>query len=210
MTIAADTLRPVIGLTGGLGSGKTQASGILQELGACIIDADLLTHQALGPGSELLETVERVFGSAVLCDRGGLNRAALAEIVFADAQARARLEEIVHPAVRRLFLKELRERRPRTTGDLFFFSAPLLYESRVPYPEIRRVLVISAPEELCLRRVMASRGYSHQEAQRRFHAQLSPEIKASRADWIIVNDGTLADLRARISAFYADLKNSMG
>jgi dephospho-CoA kinase len=198
----------IVGLTGSIGSGKSQVADLFKELGAELIDADLLAREAVGLGSAALAQIERVFGSSVITNSGELDRAALAKLVFSDEHLRTALEDIVHPHVRRLFLDRLSrfKSKPRSDIDrLVIYVVPLLFESRYPYPEIENTVVVSAARETCIARIMSRDHCSREQAQLRHDSQLPNAEKEKRADWVIHNEGTLEQLRERVTSVYRSI-----
>lgn len=183
-----------VGLTGGIGSGKSEVARMLHALGACIIDTDRLAREAVAPGSDALREIAREWPSAVGEDC--LDRAALAQIVFADPQARERLNAIVHPHVRRLAEENERYAKP---GQLVVHVVPLLFETG--YDErVDKTIIVVAPLELRLRRLMERDRMSEDHARSRMAAQIDPEDARKRADYVIENDGDLAYLRAQVAS----------
>jgi dephospho-CoA kinase len=193
----------VIGLTGGIATGKSTFAAALRALGAPVIDADALARQAVARGSPGLAEVVRAFGEEVLAPSGELDRKKVAARVFADAGGRARLEAIVHPAVRRAAQDEL-ERLARAGHALAFQDIPLLYENGLDRA-MDLVVVVYAPRERQLERLAARDGLSRAEAEARLAAQLPVEEKAARADVLVVNLGTVEELRAKAGPLLADL-----
>ena len=186
-----------VGLTGGIGSGKSAVASIFGELGAFIVDTDRLAREAVAPNSDGLRDVARLWPQAV---RGGhLDRAALAEIVFRDASARERLNAIVHPHVRRLALECEQNAAP---GQIVVHVVPLLFETGYAAICDRTVLVV-APLDLRLARVLARDGIDKAHARARMAAQMAPEEARARADYVIENDADFAALNERARAVYA-------
>jgi dephospho-CoA kinase len=184
-----------VGLTGNIASGKSVVAGVWKALGAPLIDADLLARRAVEPGTPALRAIAERWGAAVLSADGALDRAGLREIVFRDPGERRRLEEIVHPAVAALRDREYerleREGRPVVVADI-----PLLFEAGLA-PEFDLVVLVDAPEETRRARIVRHRGLTAEEADRMIAAQLPAADKRARADLVIENDGTLAELEAR-------------
>ncbi|NLF25831.1 MAG: dephospho-CoA kinase [Deltaproteobacteria bacterium] len=180
----------VVGLTGSLASGKSEAAEFFRKLGVPIIDADVLAREASAPGTSGLALIKEHFGHEVLSADGSLNRQALARIVFADDKKRMLLEQILHPEVRSLFLKKLATLSAQTTSQPQFvlFVVPLLFESHILYPEVSKVITISAPKPLCIARAIARNNCSPQEAEQRYQAQLPIQEKELKSDWVIHNN----------------------
>lgn len=188
-----------VGLTGGIGAGKSAVARSLSAHGAVVIDADVLAREAVAPGTDGLAQVVEAFGSQVLSTDGALDRARLARVVFADPAARARLNAIVHPVVGRLF-----EQRAAAApaGSVVVHDVPLLAENGLG-PNYRLVLVVEAPLSARLAR-LAGRGMSEQEARRRIAAQAGDAQRRAVADVIIVNDGTLRQLDERVARVWRE------
>lgn len=193
----------IVGLTGGIGSGKTAASDLFAGLGVEIIDADVIARAALEPGSPLLDDVYEHFGSHLELSNGQLNRAALRELVFNQPEEKRWLEELVHPWVREEVIKKLQA----ATGDYLILSSPLLIESHQDQ-WVDRILVIDLPEPLQIERT-CSRDNNQQELVRKIMAnQLSREARLSKADDVIDNSRGLNELKKQVEywhAFYQQL-----
>ncbi len=181
---------PLIALTGGIASGKSTIARRLAEHGAVVVDADAIVRDVQAPGSPVLERIEDTFGEHVIAADGALDRAALAAIVFEDADARERLNAIVHPAVRvesqRRFERALAERPER----LVVYDVPLLVEARVedPWDEI---VVAHAPAPIRAARLRDLRGLSEEQAASRIAAQVPDEQRLALADVVIDTSGSI-------------------
>lgn len=182
-----------IGLTGGVGSGKSTVATMLAAKGALVIDADALAREVVAPGSEGLAEVVSAFGSDVLADDGSLNRAALAEIVFADGQARARLNAITHP---RIAARTAELMAQATAGQVVVHDVPLLVENNLA-PAYDLVVVVEADKQTRLTR-LAGRGMPNEEAQRRMDSQASDADRRAVADVVIVNNGSPEELQRAV------------
>jgi dephospho-CoA kinase len=189
-----------IGLTGGIGSGKTEVTKRLAELGAFVIDYDALARQAVAPGSAGLAAVAAEFGPVLAAD-GSLDRAKLAAIVFADPDALRRLEEIVHPAVFRLALAAEAALPP---DAVVVHAVPLLAELGLAQ-HFDKVVVVDAPYCDRFERVRARDGLTREQARLRFDVQAKRQDRLDIADHVIVNDSTLEALRAQADALYERL-----
>ncbi len=172
---------------------------MLQEMGAFVIDADELAREAVGPGSPALLDIEREWPQAIA--RGALDRAKMAEIVFADPQARERLNAIVHPHVRRLGAERERAAAP---GQLVVHVVPLLFETGFAR-SVDRTILVTAPLEERVRRVMRRDATDEANVRARAAAQIDPVDARVRADDVIENDGDLERLRERTRALYRAL-----
>jgi dephospho-CoA kinase len=185
-----------VGLTGGIGSGKSEVARVFAELGAYIIDTDELAREAVAPNSDGLLMIMHVWPQFV---RGGaLDRAALAEVVFSDPQALARLNEIVHPFVRRL----AKEREANAKPDqLIVHVVPLLFESGY-IDMVDKSVVVVAPDEERIARVVQRDGVDADHVRARMATQMDPRDARARADYVIENDGDVAHLREQTRAVY--------
>lgn len=191
----------VIGLTGGIGTGKSTVSRLLREMGVTVVDADEAARAVQAKGAEGLRLIVEEFGPEVLTPGGELDRARLAGVVFEDPEARRRLNDIVHPLVRRWMAERQVEAEER--GDpVVVLDIPLLYESRGD-AAFDAVLLVYAPKELQVRRLVEQRGMTEQEALARIAAQMPIEDKRRRTPHVIDNTGSLDDLRAEVRRAWA-------
>lgn len=180
-----------VGLTGGIAAGKSAVAAELERCGALLVDSDALARLVLEPGTEGLDAVRDVFGDRVIAPDGSLDRAALASIVFADAAERERLNRIVHPRVRRMAREIVAQAGP---DAVVVQDVPLLVETGQA-DAFDLVVVVQAPHEERIRRMVEDRGMSRQDAEARIAAQATDEQRAAVADVVIVNDGDLERLR---------------
>jgi dephospho-CoA kinase len=193
----------VVGLTGGIGSGKSAALERFRELGAVVIDSDDVAREVVAPGTDGLAAVLARFGPSVVRVDGTLDRPMLASIVFSDDAARADLEAITHPLVR----AEVRRRVSAAPSDSIVVNAvPLLVETGIA-GEYDRVVVVESPEEQRVSRLVRSRGMSREEALARMAAQASDDARRAVAWRVIVNDGSLDDLRSAVDEVWAALQS---
>ena len=182
-----------VGLTGGIGSGKSAVAALLVARGAVLIDADELAREAVKPGTDGLGDIVKCFGEEVLTGSGELDRPKLAAIVFADPAARRQLDGIVHPRVGALMGERLAALA--ATDQVVVLDIPLLVEAggRNRY-EMAGVLVVDTPVETALERLIAIRGMSREDAEARVAAQASRTDRLRQADYVILNVGTLEEL----------------
>jgi dephospho-CoA kinase len=192
----------LVGLTGGIGSGKSTVARLLEKRGAVVFDADLLAREAVEPGTPGHAAVIERFGADVLAPGGELDREALASIVFADPSARRDLEEIVHPEVRRLFAEG--SEAYRDTDSVVVFSAPLLVETGM-HTAFEILVVVSATVATQIERLMRQRGMSESSIRARIEAQAPLEDKAAVADFLVDNEGTLDELESQVDRLWNDL-----
>lgn len=189
-----------IGLTGGIGAGKTAVAGRFAELGALVVDADALAREVVAAGTPGLAAVVAEFGPRVLGPGGELDRPALARLVFGDEEARGRLNGIVHPLVRRR-AAELIGAAP--AGSVVVQDVPLLVETGLA-DGFDLVVVVEAPPRLRIERLARDRGMTAQEVGARMAAQASDEQRRAVADVVLVNDGDLETLRAAVDRLWAE------
>jgi len=192
----------LVGLTGGIGSGKSTVARLLEKRGAVVFDADLLAREAVEPGTPGHASVIERFGADVLAPGGELDREALASVVFADPSARRDLEEIVHPEVRRLFAEG--SEAYRDTDRVVVFSAPLLVETGM-HTAFEILVVVSATVATQIERLMRQRGMSESSIRARIVAQAPLEDKAAVADFLVDNEGTLDELESQVDRLWSDL-----
>jgi len=181
----------LVGLTGGIGSGKSTVGRLLAERGAILIEADALAREVVEPGTPGFERVMEAFGTGVVTPQGSLDRAALAREVFRDGGRRRALEAIVHPEVARRFAEEVE--RYRGTDRIVVYAVPLLVERGLA-PAFDVVLTVAAPEEQRIARVVAERGSDPDEVRARIASQVGDPERAAVADRVIVNAGSREDL----------------
>lgn len=181
----------LIGLTGGIASGKSTVARRLVEHGAIHLDADQLARRVVEPGSEALHAIVREFGDGVLNHDGMLDRKKLGEIVFHDEGARARLNAIVHPAVRELSARLIAKAEQEDPGAVVVYDVPLLVEAQVDHP-FDLIVVTSAPKRTQVRRLVEERGLDPIQAEARVDAQVDDADRRAVADVVIDTGGSLA------------------
>jgi dephospho-CoA kinase len=190
-----------IALTGGIASGKSTVCNLLKLYGLRVIDADAVAHAVL---QREADAVAALFGDGVRDASGGIDRKALGRLVFGDAEARKRLEALLHPLIRREIEQES-ARHDRLKGP-YIIDIPLFYETGA-YP-IDRVVVVYAPRELQKKRLMEREGLSESEAEARLDAQMDIEIKRRQATWVVRNDGNLKDLQRETERIFYEITQS--
>ncbi len=198
----------VIGLTGGVATGKSTFAAELRARDVPVLDADAFARAAVAPGAPALAEIARAFGTGVIGPDGALDRKKLATIVFSDPGARRRLEAIIHPEVRRLMIAETLL-LAGAGHDLAFYDVPLLYEVGLDR-EIEAVVVVHAPRDAQRDRLVAREGLSPAEADARLAAQLDIEHKARLADFVIDNSGPPSALGPKADRLLADLRTGRG
>lgn len=177
----------LIGLTGGIGAGKSSVSSLLAERGAVVVDADAITRGLQQPGEPVFEAIVARFGDGVLSADGTLDRPALASIVFGDPGALADLNALVHPAVGAAIAEAIAERSG--TDAVVVLDVPLLVESKDPRTDLAGLLVVDCPIEVAVRRLVEHRGMDEADARARIARQASREERLARADHVIDNSG---------------------
>jgi dephospho-CoA kinase len=189
----------VLGLTGGIGSGKSMVAQIFAQLGAVVIDADQLAREVVEPGQPALQEIAATFGRDVLLPDGRLDRPRLAGIIFADPAERAKLDAITHPRIRARMEEEIKARR--SGPGVLIVDIPLLYENDRTY-SVERVIVVWVDPQTQLRRIRRRDGLSAEAARLRIAAQMPLEAKRARADHVIDNSGSREDTRRQVEAIY--------
>jgi dephospho-CoA kinase len=197
----------LVGLTGGIGSGKSTVARLLERHGAILIDADALAREAIARGTSGFDRVVEAFGTEMVAPDGDLDRARLAALVFSDPERKSVLESIVHPEVARRF-GELVEPH-RGTADVVVYVTPLLVELGLA-PAFDVVVVVTASPHLRVSRVASDRGLSPEDVRGRMATQASDEQRAEVANVLIDNDGTLAELERQVDRLWADLAARAG
>jgi dephospho-CoA kinase len=187
-----------VGLTGGIGSGKSTVADLFADLGTPVIDTDVIARQLTEPGGAALETIRTVFGKPVMQADGSLDRAALRRLVFADPAARQQLEAILHPRIRQAVERSLAE----LTAPYVLIVIPLLVETGGYRDVLSRVLVVDCPEDLQITRVMARSGLARDEVKAILAAQAGRAERLAAADDVIVNTATPAALRAEVATLH--------
>lgn len=194
----------VVGLTGGIGSGKSTASALLAERGAVVVDADAIARRVVEPGCPAYGAVVARFGPGVVEPGGALDRQALADVVFADPGARADLNAIVHPAVRAAMAEAVAAHA--STDRVVVMDIPLLAEGGGRRPEMAAVVVVDAPVEVAVARLVEQRGMAEADARARVAAQATREQRLALADVVVDNSGDLAHLAAEVDRAWAFLQ----
>jgi len=195
----------IVGLTGGIASGKSATATIFQKLGARVIDADTISRDVMLPQTECWQKVTAVFGKKILKDDLTINREKLGNIVFSDQQQLLHLNRLVHPAILREIECLLTRIEKEDSEAVVIIDAALLVETGV-YRRCDKLIVISAKEETQLNRLVKRDGLSPDAAQKRIDAQLPLGEKVKVADYLITNDGSLEALQAEATSIFQSLR----
>ncbi len=186
----------VVAITGGIGSGKSVVAKLFESWGAKVVDADILAREVVQPGSEGLAKIVENFSEPLTLADGSLNRPILASIIFSNPEKKKLLESILHPLIRKRWLDKLSELR-RSGVPVIAYVIPLFFESRTAMPELEKVILVSAPEDLRVRRIMGRDGFTEEMARLRLSAQLPDSQKFERSDFVLVNDSSLEELERK-------------
>jgi dephospho-CoA kinase len=192
----------LIGLTGGIGSGKSTVARMLAARGAAVVDADLLAREVVEPGTPGLAEIAAEFGPGVLLPDGRLDRPALGAVVFADAARRERLNQITHPRVGAL-MQERIAAALESGAPLVVVDVPLLFEGKRE-PMFEGVMLVWVPEAVQLQRLVERDGMGEAEARQRIAAQMPIDGKRELADWVIDNSGTVAGTQRQVDAWWRE------
>jgi len=194
-----------VGLTGGIGAGKSEVSRRLAAQGAVVIDADTIAHEVVGPGTPGLAEVAAAFGTEVLDGGGQLDRARLGDLVFADPQLRSKLNAIVHPLVAAR-MRELEDAAP--PGAIVVHDVPLIAENNLA-GSYDLVVVVDVPPRIQLDRLIRHRGLSRDQARARIAAQAAREQRLAIASMVVDNSGSLAELDRQVGELWAELRRRL-
>jgi dephospho-CoA kinase len=191
----------MVGLTGGIGSGKSTVAAMLASRGAVVVDADRIAREVVEPGTPALAALVERFGADILLPDGHLDRAKLAARAFVDDESRQALEGITHPAIGAEFLRQV---AAAPEGSIVVHDVPLLVESKRGF-DYDCVIVVEAPEAIRLDR-LEQRGIARDDARRRLAAQASDDERRAVATWVVDNSGDLAALERQVDAIWAELE----
>ena len=189
----------IVGLTGGIGSGKSAATAHFAALGASVVDTDLIAHALTAPGGAAIEAIRRTFGADMLTPDGSLDRAAMRALAFQRPAARRQLEAILHPMIRDESTRQCRE----ASGPYVVVAVPLLIESGTYRERCNRICVVDCPEDLQVARVRQRNSLPEEQVRSIMAAQASRAQRLAAADDVIDNSGTLAELEAQVERLHA-------
>ena len=199
-------MRYVVGLSGGIGSGKSAAAHLFAELGARVVDTDAIAHELTAPGGAAIEPIRSAFGKDMIAPDGSLDRAAMRRLVFEDAAAKAQLEAILHPMIR----IEADARCMQSTAPYVVLVVPLLVETAYYRGRLERVLVVDCDEETQVSRAVARSGIPAEQVRAIMAAQASRAQRLDVADDVIDNNGDLAQLREQVLRLHASYMTRAG
>jgi len=192
---------PIIGITGGFGTGKTFVASLFKKLGAEVIDADRLAHQTLKKGSATYKKIVAVFGKAVLDTGGSINRDKLGRIVFDNKKKLARLNRIIHPVV----IKQIKKRIRESKNDILALDAPLICETNLP--DLMDVLVVvRSSRQKQIERCVKKFNMEKKDVCKRMACQMPLKAKISKADYVVDNDGTRKETKKKVNRIWQELK----
>lgn len=192
----------IVGLTGGIGSGKSAAADMFAALGAAIVDADAVAHDLTGPGGAAMAALREAFGDIVIAPSGALDRAAMRQLAFTDPSARSRLEAILHPLIGAECASRMVS-AAENGAPYVIHAVPLLAESGGARKHMNRVLVVDCPEDLQVSRVMARSGLTAEEVRRIMAAQAGRAARLAIANDVIINDGDMEALHRNVAELHA-------
>jgi dephospho-CoA kinase len=192
-------------MTGGIASGKSTVAKRMRTLGAVVIDADQIARDVVQPGQPALVQIAEQFGEHLLLDDGSLNRSALGALVFQDEHQRATLESILHPRIASASMMQIVRAQAESAEPIVYDAALLVENGR--HRDFAALIVVACSPETQRERLMLRDRLSHREAQQRLDSQLPLEDKVALADYVIDNDGTLAELYERVDALVSTLRN---
>lgn len=197
--------RKVIAVTGTIGSGKSKAGELFAALGADVIDADDLAREVVRPGTPGLMKIREVFGTECVNPDGALNRKRLAEMVFGNPELLSRLNEIIHPSVQSLFAEMVEALQKKASDHPIMYLVPLLFEANLPLARFDEIITISVDSQLAIERAILRDNTSRDAILKRMASQLTDEEKCRRSTIVIPNNGTVDDLKEKITEVYSRL-----
>ncbi|MGC5324262.1 dephospho-CoA kinase [Brevibacillus sp. SYSU BS000544] len=194
----------IIGLTGGIASGKSTVSALLKERRIPVVDADVIAREVVEPGKSAYQQIVDAFGSSILLPTGEIDRKALGEIVFSDERQRQVLNGIVHPQVRKEMTRQAKE-ASQSGHELVVMDIPLLFESKLQYM-VDKIVLVYVPSDLQLIRLMERDKIDEEQAQKRIKSQFPIETKKNEADFIIDNSGTREETKVQVDQLLVTLR----
>ncbi|CAM3488463.1 dephospho-CoA kinase [Brevibacillus invocatus] len=198
----------ILGLTGGIATGKSTVTGMLRERGIPVIDADQIAREVVEPGKPAYDAIVGHFGRDILLEDGQIDRKKLGEIVFSDESERQKLNAIVHPEVRRV-MREEAETAEKNGASIVFMDIPLLFESKLQYM-VEKIVVVYAPAAMQLARMMERDELEEEQAQKRLRAQFPIDQKREEADFLIDNSRTREETERQVENMLAEIRGELG
>ncbi|QPJ63342.1 MAG: dephospho-CoA kinase [Candidatus Nitronauta litoralis] len=199
----------LVGVTGGMGAGKSTVSGMISRLGGHIIDADQICRRLVEPGKPAWKEIAEALGPEIVLPDQTLDRKRIAQIIFKDAEQKKKLETILHPKVFEQEQVEFREISIKTPSSVVILDAALLIESG-NYRKVDKVVVVACPEEQAISRIVAQGRFAEDDARLRIRSQMPLNAKKAVADYILENDSSLEDLGQRVEKLFENLKALIG
>lgn len=194
----------ILGITGGIASGKSSVSAFLKKLGYPIIDADVVAREVVEPGEEAYLEIVKTFGDSILLPEGGINRAKLGDLIFGSEEKRLKLNSIVHPAVRKR-MRELAEKAFQDGAETVFMDIPLLFESKLTFM-VEKTLLVYVDEDIQLTRLMERNHLSEKDARARIASQMPLSEKRALADAIVNNNGDFEETKEQVISILINWK----
>lgn len=198
---------PVIGITGGIATGKSAVTHMFEDLGAVAFSADDASREVMAPGSVVVQQVEEMFGKQFVLPDGNADRTALAALVFSNTEAREKLERITHPAILDLLKKRIQEAQTNDPGVFLVVEVPLLFEANLE-SWFDEIIVVASVRRIQMERLLIRNRITPDEAYRRIESQMPLEEKMALADHVIRNDGSLEEVRTQVEALWEVLKGA--
>jgi len=198
----------ILGLTGGIATGKSTITGMLRERGIPVIDADQIARDVVEPGKPAYEAIVAHFGREILLADGQIDRKKLGEIVFSDELERQKLNAIVHPEVRRV-MREEAETAEKNGASIVFMDIPLLFESKLQHM-VDKIVVVYAPAHMQLARMMERDELQEEQAQKRLRAQFPIDQKKADADFLIDNSGSREEAERQVEEMLSAIRSEIG
>lgn len=195
----------IVGVTGGIGAGKSAATDRFIELGISVVDADIVAREVVEPGSATLNAIAEAFGTEILLEDGGLNRSKMRELVFNDGAAKLKLNAIIHPAIRTEMLSQLQN----TSSAYVILSAPLLLENKLE-KYVDQVVVVDVPESVQVQRASSRDGVDSAQIKAIMASQCNRQQRLEKADYILDNTGKLEDLQEKVERLHQTFLENVG
>ena len=200
----------IVALTGSIAGGKSSAAQFFKELGAFIVDADVLSRKVVSKGSPAYLEIKNAFGDSIIQADGEIDRGLLAGLIFSDQKLRKKLEEITHPRIKELFSRTLQNLfKELPDSSLVIYVVPLYFETQNKYPEIKKIIVVSSDPEISISRLIQRDKCTREMAEKKYSSQMPIAEKEKRADYVIKNNGSMQELKDKCEAVYKQLINDL-